>query len=295
MSFCTERKNEIISQGEKNLCCRRAMLLGALAFKAECVGDTISLQIGDGDVAAYLSSLVLEIYGKTAELTVPKSGGRCKIITFESKSASKYIRGLDKTNFLQAKCTACISAFLRGVFLAIGRVSDPRKQHSLEFSPLESRIELMREIFGFYDLSLSVAVRSGGVGLYTKRSDTVEDFFGAAGMNDAFFSLVHLKISKESRNASTRVSNCEMSNIRKAVDAAARQLKLLDELERRDLLSSLPEELYNTARLRLTYRDMSLSQLALTATPPISKSGLSHRLKRLTELAEEIIKKSEIL
>ena len=86
-----------------------------------------------------------------------------------------------------------------------------------------------------------------------------------------------------------------MSNIKKAVDAAARQLKLLDELEARGLLSSLPEALYDTARLRLRYRDMSLSQLAMAATPPISKSGLSHRLARLTELAERIIAKQDML
>ncbi len=271
------------------------MLFGALAAKGECSADAVAMHIGDREVAEHLCELVLELYGKAAEITTAKSGGRFKIVSFESKSAAKYIRNLTENTAIQAKCIYCAGAFLRGVFLASGRVSDPEKQHSMEFSPIGERIELFKSIFAAHDLAFSTVTRSGVTSLYTKKSDTIEDFFGAAGLNDAFFSLVHLRINNQSRNVSTRLSNCEMSNIKKAVEAAAKQLRLLDELEARGLLSSLPETLYETARLRLRYRDMSLSQLAMAATPPISKSGLSHRLTKLTELAEEIIARQDML
>ena len=114
-----------------------------------------------------------------------------------------------------------------------------------------------------------------------------------AGMNNTVFKLMNSKIHSEVRNNANRVSNCETNNISKAVDAASRQVAIIKELEKRNLLGSLPEELLLTAKMRVRYEDMSLSQLALSMSPPISKSGLSHRLKKLTALAETLIADSE--
>lgn len=295
MSFATEQKCDIIAAQRKNACCRRSLLLGVLTAKASVAGETVSISLSGADVIAFIASLILEFYGKKAEAITPKSGGRGKTVAFESKSASKYVSSLENFIDFKSKCPMCQSAFLQGVFLACGRVSEPSKQHSLELGVDPNRADVMAEYLLDQGLSFSRSTRGKEISLYTKRSETIEDFFALAGMNNTVFKLMNAKINSEVRNNANRVSNCETNNISKAVDAAARQVALIRELESRGLLGALPEELLETAKLRMKYEDMSLSQLAMAMSTPISKSGLSHRLKKLTELAESLVLKSEIL
>lgn len=290
MSFVGEQKREIIETPIKNSCCRRALLLGALASRATVCDDTVSLTLSDSNVINCFSSLVLEIYGKEPVVQTSKRGGRGKILSFHSKSASKYISNLAKHNIIQERCASCKSSFLRGAFLASGKLADPRKEIFAELSVIPARIELFLDLLNDLGLTFLCLKRKGEkIGIYAKKSDTVEDFFALVGMNSTFFLLMNEKINKESRNNANRVSNCETNNIAKSVDAAAKQIALISELERRGLLNALPEDLLTTARLRLLYTDMSLSQLALASNPPISKSGLSHRLKKITQIAEQLI------
>ena len=97
------------------------------------------------------------------------------------------------------------------------------------------------------------------------------------------------KIEKDIKNSAQRVANCEMNNILKTVDAAAKYVHAIESLERANLLSTLPEELEKTARMRLLYRDYSLARLAAEFTPPISKQGLSHRLNKILEIYENTL------
>lgn len=295
MSFATEQKQDIIALVKKSACCRRSLLLGVLAARASAEGERISITASGTDILSFVSDLVLEFYGKAPDIISPKKGGRGKIISFSSKSATKYIYNFENNPEFTPKCSMCQSAFLQGIFLACGRVSEPSKQHSLELSLPSSRAAAMAELLCSFGLSFSKTERETEVSLYTKRSETIEDFFALAGMNNTVFRLMNAKINSEVRNNANRVSNCETNNISKAVDAAARQVALIRELERRGLLGALPEELLETARLRIKYEDMSLSQLAMAMSTPISKSGLSHRLRKLTELAESLISRSEIL
>ena len=291
MSFVIEQKREVIETAVKNLCCRRATLLGALASRATSEGESVHLRVNGDDVIKYFSSLIFEIYGKEPSVKSPESGGRIKVLSFDSKSAAKYLSNISRNNLLAPKCASCRSSFLRGAFLASGKLSDPSKEIFAELSPLEDRIELFLDFLGETGLEFSLLRRRGVLsGIYSKNSETVEDFFAMTGMNSTFFTLMHEKINKESRNNANRVSNCEMNNIAKSVDAAARQIELITELEQRGLLGALSEELLATARLRLQHTDMSLAQLAMASNPPISKSGLSHRLKKITEMAEKILR-----
>ena len=126
--------------------------------------------------------------------------------------------------------------------------------------------------------------------MYFRNSTTLEDFFALANMNQTAFDIMNAKIKGELRNTANRIANCETNNIGRAVSASISQITLIEELVERGLISLLPDELERTARFRMENRDMSLSQLAGAITPPISKSGLSHRLKKITEMAENILK-----
>ena len=293
MSFAKEQKTEILLGTDKSSCCRRATLFGVLSAKAYVDGDFLLLTL-DGDAAvSYVAALVQEFYSKVPEIVQKEKGGRSKMIRFDSKSATKYILNLQNSTIFEPKCSSCTAAFLRGVYLASGRLADPTKQHHFELAVFSDRIGLFCNYLATLGLELSVANRSGKQILYSRRSDTIEDFFALAGMNNTVFKLMNSKINSEVRNNANRVSNCETNNIYKAVDAARRQIAIINELEKRNLLGSLPEELLLTAKMRVRYEDMSLSQMALSMSPPISKSGLSHRLKKLTALAETLIADSE--
>ena len=112
-------------------------------------------------------------------------------------------------------------------------------------------------------------------------------------MNHTAFELMNAKIEREIRNNANRVSNCETNNIDKAVKASVEQIAVIKKLISTGLISYLPDELEMTARLRMENEHLSLAQLASIITPPISKPGLSHRLKKINQLAEELLNNSK--
>jgi DNA-binding transcriptional regulator WhiA len=289
MSFLSERKNEIIEQSYKNACCRRAMLNGILFSKGYIFEGKINIKIENTELAEYIANLISDIFMKDADISNSKSGGRCKLVSFSSPAAERYISFLvGGGEYFSEKCPLCKSAFLRGVFLSSGRITDPKKQYRLEFAPLSNHDKLT-EIFSDLGLNFSLTQRRSEKILYSSNSTVVEDFFAAAGMNSTVFTLMNSKIENDFKNSANRIRNCETNNILKTVSASARCVRAIESLEKANLLSTLPDELELTARKRLEFRDYSLARLAAEFTPPISKPGLSHRLNKIVEIAENLI------
>ena len=292
MSFSYEQKEYIMNSAYRSPCCRRALLFGALSAKGSISGNLVSVSVERADVGEFLSKLIGEFYGAKPEITYPEKGGRRVVLEFLSNSASKYLSNLDITSVFTRKCDSCLAAFLRGAFISSGRMTDPKTQYSLEFS-LGTRCELFSEFLSDLGLTPRISDKPNERVLYFKNSSDIEDFCGLAGLNKALFTLMDAKVEGEFRKNAMRVANCETNNITRAVNAAKPQLAVIGALAEAGLLSSLPEELEQTARLRLEYPDYSLSQLAAVAVPAISKPGLSHRLKKLCEIGENILKKHQ--
>ena len=289
MSFSSDLKTEIIEQPIKASCCRKAFALALLASKARVYDDSIMLNVENDEHAAFAAKCISDFFGATPLVERPKSGGRCRTLTFSSKSALRYLSAISTDEQLYTpKCPACEAAFFKGMFFASGRISDPAKQYLLEFSPVNCPDKFI-EALSCVGVDARKAVRRGRVDLYVKKSAIIEDFFALIGLNSAAFAFMNAKIESEFRNNTNRIVNCETNNISKSVIASHKQISVIDELERANLLSSLPEELEVTARLRIKYRDLSLSQLAAVSVPAISKSGLSHRLKKIMEYAETLL------
>jgi len=292
MSFTSEQKKYIIEQTYKSSCCRRAILQGALFAKGELLSEcAVSVSVGARDIAEFLYKMILEFYGAPAEIRRAENGGRRVLLLFDSKSASNYIRNIGNKPLYSQKCDLCTSAFMRGVFLASGRAADPRKQYFLEFS-LGDRCEIFAQLLSDIGTSPKILNKKNERIVYFKKSSDIEDFCGFAGLNKAMFSFIDAKVEGEFRKNAMRVANCETRNIARSVSAASRQLEVIRAMDRANLLSSLPEELEATARLRMEYADLSLSQLASIAVPAISKPGLSHRLNRIIEIGERLLMKT---
>ena len=295
MSVSYELKNDIISQQYKSSCCRRALLLGILFAKGRLDGDKILLSFEKREIAEFAASLIHEFYSKDAEIFRSEKGGRCVILSFDSASASKFVANLEELpdNFtvcdlIVQKCRGCLSSFLRGVFVASGRLSDPKKQFSLEFT-LGDRADAFVKILTDLTLTPHISRRQRGDVVYFRNSYEIEDFYGYAAINHAVFDIIEAKINSLARRESQRFLNCVTNNYKRMADVSERQIAVIERLDELNLLSSLPDELARTARLRLDYPDLPLSFLASKMSPAISKSGLSHRLKKIEELGAKLL------
>ncbi|MBE6536764.1 MAG: DNA-binding protein WhiA [Ruminococcaceae bacterium] len=294
MSFSYEVKETIMKTKYKSPCCRRALFQGILTSKGYTSDTTVYINLENMDMIEYVGGLIKEFFGKDITASSLPTGGRGKRLSFLGKAQAAFLLALDKQkNPYQKKCPYCTSAFLRGVFFACGRISDPNKQFCLEFS-LGNRLELLSEEFDSLGFEFKSVTRKNERILYTKNSAVIEDFFAAAELNDVAYAVMNKKIENEFMNNANRIRNFDTVNISKAVDAANPQYLLIKKLVDNDLFVFLPKELHETAKLRLNNPDMSLSQLAIHSTSHISKSGITHRMARIMKIGKEILSKNNL-
>ena len=183
MSFSQDQKADIIGQSAKQSCCKRSLLQGILIARGRLDEDNISVSVDTVETAEFIKNIVLDVYSKKAEEVTSIVGGRRKLLVFSAKSASKLIdETMEKGISFSGKCPACLSYFLRGLFLASGRVSDPTKQYSLEFS-VGDRTAVLAEFLSSLDLNPKISVKKNETLIYFRNSTAIEDFFALANMN----------------------------------------------------------------------------------------------------------------
>lgn len=185
-------------------------------------------------------------------------------------------------------CEGCRAAFLRGLFFACGTVNDPGRSSHLEFllsHPVtEGAVTKELEALGYPPKRIE---RASGVGLYYKDAGSVGDLITLMGSHNIIFEFYNARIARDIRNNENRATNCVARNIQKSVAAAARQMEAIGRLMGSGKLDALPEPLRETALLRYRNPDATLDELREMHHPSISKSGLSHRLQKLIDAAEE--------
>lgn len=186
-------------------------------------------------------------------------------------------------------CDKCAAAFLRGVFLGCGNVTDPAHTYHLDFTLNdESTAPALCDALQLAGLAAPRRFcRKGQTVLYYKSSSDIEDLLAYLGATRSVFSLMDAKIYKEIRNDTNRRQNFDLANLSKAVSGAQAHLWAIEVLRHTGKLALLPEQLQTTARLRTTYPDLPLADLAAAHDPPLTKSGLNHRLHKLLQLARE--------
>ena len=176
----------------------------------------------------------------------------------------------------------CKAAFIRGAFLAGGSITDPSKRCHLELvtdhkNVAGETVSLLQEM-GF---SPRVTARAGHQVIYFKQSEAAEDFFTTIGASGAAMELMSAKVEKEMRNAINRQINCDSANADKIVSAAQAQMEKIRALDREVGLENLPRDLSELALLRIANPEASLADLAKLSDPPVSKSGINHKMRKL--------------
>ena len=187
------------------------------------------------------------------------------------------------------RCAQCRIAFLRGLFLGAATVSDPKKGYHMEWLfPAEARATFAARALSDLVSPPGRIRRGSRYGCVYKSNGAISDLLCMLGCAKTGFEVANASIERDIRNYENRATNCVASNISRSVSASAKQRLAIEQLFETRKIDTLPEELRETAQLRLENPDASLSELALMHQPPISKSGLNRRLSKLMETAEEI-------
>jgi DNA-binding protein WhiA len=192
-------------------------------------------------------------------------------------------------NPLLLKNSCCQRAFLRGAFLSVGSVSDPTKGYHLEFvCPDEEKAEQIRSIIDDFDIDARVITRKKYHVVYLKEGNAIVDLLNVMEAPISLMELVNTQIYKDVSNTVNRRVNCEISNIRKTVTASARQIEDIEIIRTRMGLDRLPAPLREMADVRLETPGASLTDPGECMDPPVGKSGVNHRLRKLSEIADSL-------
>ena len=297
--FAGKVKDEIARNRPKTTCCRKAFSLGLLynatlknGEKAKNISFTVSRAFEMPEVLDAIDETVgVQFHRELTKKEIRRLGRTDGVFSFESPKAAELLQGLsDSQKTLNEtvgfKCPSCSKSFLSGLFISSATVSDPTKEYHLEFSiGSADKASKLYALMSKTGIIPKIINRKRSVGLYFKDSTSIEDLLTVMGATTSFFELTNAKIIRDISNAENRATNCVASNISKSISASQNQINAIYKLMEKGLFESLPEELQDTAKLRLDHAEKSLGELCSLHTPTISRSGLNHRLQRILDEA----------
>lgn len=298
-SFAYKVKSELCRTAVQRLCCARAEAYGVLLYGNTFSSKEIRIITENAEFATRLPRLFQRAFGLRFDRVPEEDVGRGKLIfqITQPDKLNKIINlfGYDPkqnpvlhVNFGMLEEECCRTAFLRGAFLSGGSVTDPEKRYHLELT--SSHLQASREVsallmeLGFMPRSV---MRSGNAVIYFKQSEHIEDFLTKIGAPAAAMDIMTAKVDKEIRNGANRAMNCDIANVNKTLDAAQEQVAAIEKLQQEGKLENLPDKLQQTAILRLQHPELSLTQLAERCDPPVTKSCMNHRMRKLMEEANK--------
>ena len=295
MTFTERVCAELTELPIKKNCCRRALCAGLLLCAMRQPGGRVVLPCRRESAAEFAAAVLEKNYSKSVEKNViGYHGHRQWQLVFQSPAASKLTAqlredGADIDAMLHlSECEGCRAAFLHGLFFISGTVNDPQKSYHIEFVlPSEESADTVTNYLTSIGYPPRRIARNTGVGLYYKDSASVADLVTMMGSHSIVFEFYNARIKSDIRNNENRATNCVTRNIQKSIAASAKQMEAIGRLMESGKLDSLPEPLRETALLRYRNADATLDELKNLHHPPISKSGLSHRLQKLLDAAEE--------
>lgn len=189
---------------------------------------------------------------------------------------------------------SCKKLYIRGAFLGGGSVSNPEKTYHLEFvTHNELYSKELSDIINSFGLNSKVIQRKSSFVVYIKEAEQIIDLLNIIGAHGSLLEFENVRIMKEMRNNVNRLVNCETANLSKTVNAAVRQVESIKLIQREIGLSRLPKNLREIAEIRVNYPDETLKELGQMLNPPVGKSGVNHRLRRIEKIAEELRKEAK--
>ena len=298
MSFSQEVKNEILRRKISKPCCNMAAAYAVACFGKYFDDRGVVLQTENEGVATFAQKLYRRCgvqgtvlskertTGPVYDFSVKDPAEVAKLLTLFGHTGKEPTLRIRPENF---KCQSCMQAFISTAFLCCGTMTDPEKSYNLEF--LSTRHYLSQQLEAMlaeHDFHPHRALRKGANTIYIKAADHIEDLLTFMGAGGAAMRIMNQRLYNEMRNKTNRLSNCETANLGKSVQAAVQVQLAIEKLQAAGAMNTLPENLRQTAKLRMQYPDLPLAKLAQKFDPPVSKAGLSHRMKKIQEAAARL-------
>ncbi len=307
MSFSSSVKEELYRHVSTARHCQLAELAAILHFCGSIGsgehGNFIQIRAENALVVRKSFTLLQKTFNISTETTVQRdeNGGAYFLTVSDPElgkrilqsarfldSEGKLASGLrDPVNRMIIKNACCQRAFLRGAFLSVGSMSDPEKGYHLELvcGLLTQALQLQELLLGF-EIEAKIIRRKKYFVVYIKEGAGISDFLNVVEAHVALMEFENSRVVRDVRNTVNRRVNCETANIAKTVNAAARQVEDIQWLQQKYGLENLPEGLRQMAQVRLEHPDAPLKELGSYLDPPVGKSGVNHRLRKLCELAD---------
>ncbi|MCD8069100.1 MAG: DNA-binding protein WhiA [Lachnospiraceae bacterium] len=285
-SFCAGIKRELVAILPPARHCRRAELMGMYEYggqigrvREDCY--TLGFRSENGLVIKKGFTLIK----KTINIETEKN--------LTEEELFHFLHLIDHTEQEAVKDLServcCRRAFVRGAFLVCGSISDPKGGYHMEFAcDCEEQADFLSGQLSSLGVEAKVLARKLSYVVYIKEGSAIVELLGNMGAHASLLEMENLRAYKEIRNGVNRRVNCETSNIRKTVAAAEKQTQDIEYIASVRGLGSLPEGLGEMARVRLEHPDASLKELGEFLTPPVGKSGVNHRLRRISDLADQL-------
>lgn len=268
MSFSGNVKNELLNQISNSRHCRLAELAALLLFDFETENSFAKSKINK---LTHLLDIDYE--------------------SEEGRKALKLIKDSDETTIdkMLIERACCKQAFVKGAFLAAGSITDPEKGYHFEIvSYSESHAVLIMDIMKSFDIESKMVMRKKSYVVYIKDGSMIVDLLNVMGAHISLMNMENVRILKDVRNSINRKVNCETANLNKTVHAAVKQLEDIRYIESTKGLKFLPDNLRQVASIRLEEPEMSLKDLGEKLNPPLGKSGVNHRLRKISDIANEL-------
>lgn len=286
MTFSAEVKEELGRHISAARHCQLAELAAILHFCGQYGKDadgnyTLGFQTENETVVRKGFTLLRKTFNIMSTETVSESQMEDLVLLFGDFS--------EPVNPLLIKSTCCKRAFLRGAFLSVGSISNPNNGYHLEYvCPAQTVAEQLREVICGFGIEAKIVQRKKYYVVYIKEGAGIVDLLNVCEAPIALMNLENLRILKEMRNSVNRRVNCETANITKTVNAAARQLDDIRYIQKTKGLKFLPDSLREMAEVRLENPEAALHELGELMDPPVGKSGVNHRLRKLCEIANQL-------
>lgn len=318
MSFSSDTKSELARITPEKKCCMLAEISGFLRvvgsiglaglgkFKIKAATDNPA-------IARHYKKLLREYFSVDVSLEIEEATGIGRI-----KAGRKYVYvlNIDYANrseeilrecglllvregnnyfadgiydeIIKSKC--CKKAYMRGVFLGAGTMSHPQKGYDLEVILQTQNLanDMRKMINSFVDMNSRIVKRGKKYVVYIKKADHISDMLAIMGATNQMFALEEIRIKKAMINTVKRTVNCDSANVDRTINASMKQLEYIKKIDETIGLHSLPDKLYEVAILRQENPHISITNLGEMCAPPLKKSGINNRLKRIEEIANKL-------
>ena len=313
MSFSGMVKEELSRQIGTARHCRIAELAALIGFCGRLEhfpqGEKLKLQTENETVARKCFTLLQKTFNIEKEISVRENRHlkRVKVYVLEISDSeeireilqatkliadSKFCDTLILQDMLVVQQSCCKRAYIRGAFLASGSISDPEKGYHFEIVyPDERKAQQLQTIIRSFSVDAKIVQRKKSYVVYVKEGAQIVDMLAVMEANVALMDLENIRILKEMRNSVNRKVNCETANINKTVNAAVKQMEDIKLIQQVMGFEQLSDGLAQIAELRMQYPEATLKELGMMLSPQVGKSGVNHRLRKLSALADELREK----